>query len=622
MVLGLLIVLGLLLIFDFTGYLVLNKKHSVMTLPFGAMIFFGGFQMFSLFFMVYHAKFTLYRLLLLILLAIIYLFLFYKHRDYFTSFKEKFKDKYFILVLVLSILFAILVALISLPLADSWLYGALTFSTIDNNVIYSHNGHVVNGKIMSFHFCDGIYLFYSVIISLLKIDNLVAYLTIGKIIEAFLIIFSLGSVCQAFFNIHKRLMLTVMTVLMFCGCFFFSQYPNYGEVLVHTLWSVPMGINFFNTMGIFMLFIFVIKEMDRINKVWLLPLLVNASFFMSSSSLFILTAFLTITLIYQVIYLKTSRHVTSILIGYGVIASYGIIFVLNTHLYLMLCLLALGWMIWLLIIKLISKLKYESIRKIVLWCSVIYLVTIVVFFLLLSNSLEIIVNILLLKHDKVFKHSSHYYYNVFANVPIVLFTVLGLIYLYKQQRNIFYFIIIAVIFFSNPIAYRILGSLIRYEVYHRVYVLFMPSIIVMAGLYAIICLIDKRLPIKTDVYIISVLTIVIICMPNFKNIFTGFSNFTVYKYQSQDLYELTHYDYPKTKNVNFGGVARPVIDLRLQADNIVRYRGDLSLTDCSSDEPFYIILRKEITLDLPIEYSTPNYNIYYTDGGICRLNEN
>ena len=62
--------------------------------------------------------------------------------------------------------------------------------------------------------------------------------------------------------------------------------------------------------------------------------------------------------------------------------------------------------------------------------------------------------------------------------------------------------------------------------------------------------------------------------------------------------------------------------LTLQADNIVRYRGDLSLTDCSSNEPFYIILRKEITLDLPIEYSTPNYNIYYTDGGICHLNEN
>ena len=120
MVLGLLIVLGLLLIFDFTGYLVLHKKHSVMTLPFGAMIFFSGFQMFSLFFMVYHAKFSIYRLMLLILIAIIYLFLFFKHRDYFTTFKNKFKDKYFILVLVMSILFAILIALISLPLVLSF----------------------------------------------------------------------------------------------------------------------------------------------------------------------------------------------------------------------------------------------------------------------------------------------------------------------------------------------------------------------------------------------------------------------------------------------------------------------------------------------------------------------
>lgn len=621
MILGILLVLVMLFIFDFTGYIVTKKDRSLITVPFGAFIFFSMFQMFSLFFMVYHANFAIYRAILLVGIVIIYGILLFKHPQYFTILKDKFKNKYFLLVLVFGTIFAIILALVSLPYADSWLYGAMTFSSIDNNSIYSNNGNVVGGTIISFHYSDGYYLFLGTIVSLLKLDHLVGLMTICKAIEALLIIFTLGSLCEELFKDKKQFMFTIIGTFVLLGCFFFGQYPQDTELYGHSFTSVPMGINLFNSLGVYILFLYVIKYATELNRTWILPLLINGAFFMTSSSLFIVSAFLVIFTIYDVVYKKSTNNLYSIIIGFGVIASYLVIYILHQHILLMVVTLIIGWIICVVFAGFITKLQYKNIRTLVMGLSITYLVLTLLMFLLLKNSLEIVINILLLKHDKIYFKGSHYYFNVFANIPILVLFTLGIIYLYQRNKKIFFYIIIALIMFANPIAYRILGTIIKQEVYHRIFVLFMPSVVMMFGLYSIVLWVNKYIPIKRDIYIISVLAIIVVCYPNYQNIFTGFSNFTEYKYQSKDMYELTHFDYSKTKNVNFGGAGMIKLDSYNQADNIVRYRGDLSVVDCSDEQPFYIILRKEAKMDLPIEFSTPNYNVYYTDGGICLLNK-
>lgn len=625
MLVGILLLILLMLIFDFTGYLVLKNKNALITIPLGSIIFFSFFQLFALFFMVYHANFLIFKNLALLLIVVIYIILFIKNKDYFNVLANKFKNKYFILVLTLSLIFAVLLGVVSLGLGDSWLYGSLTFSSLDNNIIFSNNGVNLGGQIISYHYTDGIYLFESFIISLLNTDQYVGLMVICKAIEAILIIMTIGTICELLFSKYKTMMFWILGLVMILGCGFFTQYPQDEEIYGHLFLSVPMGINFFNCVGVFILLLTALKYINgqSIFNLILVPLVINAMFFFTSSSLFICFAFLTILTIYEVLLRKRKDNVLSILYGFGVVASYGIIYIFNGNWKIMALLLVFGWISCILFGWWLIRRQLKTITTLVQIVSGLYLgITLFMFFVVLRNSLDIIESIITLNHNEIYFVGSNYYFNIFGSIPILVFSIIGFGYLFKERKPVAYFMMVAIIMFANPIAYRIMGSIVSADVYHRIFVLFMPSILMMYGLYQIIIIIDNKINIKLDTFIITGLLIAILFYPKYDTVFTGFDDFTEFKYQSEDLELLSKYDFPKTKNVNFGGSGQVPLDGYIQADNVLRTRGDLNVVDCSDQQPFYIILRKETPMDLEVDYETPNYNVYYTQGDICQVEKN
>lgn len=616
LIMSMIVIALFLLLSDFTGWLAIRNKQCLITIPLGAVIFFSGFQLLALPFMAHHARFDWFLMSVGIVVIGIYSLLFIKYRQYFKQLAHKFHNRYYLITLFIALCFGLLLAYLSLPLSDSWLYGPMTLSSITNNLIYSSNGVSVGGDIISYHGYDGYYLFQSVLISLIPGDDYVVMMSVTKVIEGVLIITSVAWLCNQVFTNQRANIFAILSACLVCGISLFTIYPQLNEIRDHSFMSMAIGINLFNNVIVIIFGLIVVKLSQQLSLKILLPIIINACFFLSSSSLFVCCAFLITYIIMQVIRSEKGAIQAGIN-GLAICGLYAVIyFVDNQSLWFWLLLIVV--FIIAVIINLAIKYLPMKIIKVLTVIGCCIFIGFNIIYLIKTNQLVVVItNMFSFKQSLIYPNSTPYYFNFYNPLMLVL-VILGLYWLKKSNNNLFIYSLIFIGLWANPISYQVIGSIVSQEVYHRIFNLFLPNLIFIYLLYFVL----EKVKFNYTQYTPAILALIILIIkfPMFNNIFTGFDSYQQYKYQNQDLELLAHYDYPLTHNINFGLQGENKITGELEIDALMRTRGDLNLVDCSNQEPFYYIVSNKITnINLDPVYQTPNFNVYYIDGAICQI---
>lgn len=624
MLISCLLILLCIFLFDFTGYVVykkLDKTQTLFTLPFGFCIFMGIFELFSLIPMLMRMNFKLYLMIFLGLLVVVYMYLIFKNKDYFAVLKQRLQQRYTLIVLAMATLTGIVVFFLATGLGDGWLFSAMALSGISNNAIFSHNGIEVNGAIQSFHYLDGYYLFQTVLAGLAPGNDYTFILSFFKFLEVFVIVSTIGFVIDYFFKKNRSVIFLVVSVCFLCGSPLFTSYTDSEEIYVHTFRSMALGINMLNMVGSILLMITIISNIPWRQKAYLYPLLVLANFSFSSSGLFVSGSLLFVALYMELFARKNKDNIYAILNGLAVVFVFGVIYVGVISFKLGLVVAIVGIIGLAICYYLVKKLELKTMQSLAIFVAITYLLLSVVGFLYLQNTTFILKAIYELKHDNIYSIAPHYYLNIFGNIVFLIFLLIALIVIVNRQKMFGWYLLFMIIFFSNPLCYRVVGTMINQIVYHRVFNLVLPGVIAIIGLGSLINYVDDRIHLSKLKYVFAILIPLVIYFPNYHTVIKGFDNFDAYKTQSNDVYLLSQWDFPDTKNISTGVTPRPTPDVVADIDSIFRIRPDLNWVRCEADKDFYMVLPKVQPIDYPVVFETPNYNVYLIHGGdVCHAN--
>lgn len=212
-VITLLIVYG----FNIIGQIA-NKKFFASrfkyVMPIGFAWYMVSFQLLSFLFIMKQTTFSLF-LVFFIIFVFVWLAYILRNKRY-VQWKLNLKKNIFCIIgigFVTSI-----VVLCSYVYSDSWLYSAMITSTIENNLIYSHNGTLANVHLSIMHHrFESYYLWQATVAMLYQGNYLVGLITAYKIFDGFLIVlsfmelgnqFKFGQIKASLFAVTNFLMLT------------------------------------------------------------------------------------------------------------------------------------------------------------------------------------------------------------------------------------------------------------------------------------------------------------------------------------------------------------------------------------------------------------------------------
>lgn len=175
--------------FNILGQIANNKffnERFKYVIPIGFAWFMVTFQLISYPFILLQTSFSMF-LLALVPFGILWLGYIVINRKYIT-WKIKVDAPYVGLVIII---IALILELSSIVYSDSWLYSAMITSTIENNVIYSHNGTLANVQLSIMHHRFESYYLWQAVVAMTYTGNyLVGLITEYKILDAVLIVFS------------------------------------------------------------------------------------------------------------------------------------------------------------------------------------------------------------------------------------------------------------------------------------------------------------------------------------------------------------------------------------------------------------------------------------------------
>ncbi len=221
----------------------LNNKFKY-TLPIGFIWFMCVFQIFSFPFILLQTTFSFFLIWwsLLCILWIVYVVINKRH--------VQFKLKTFNIMTILLIVFiAIIVIAQSMIFSDSWLYSTMITSTVENNLIYSNNGLQANVQLtLMHHRFDSYYLFQAVISLFFGHNYLIALVTEYKILDVFLIVFTLLEMGYQFkFDTYKSHILAFsIIVMLIAGGVFLDISPFSTTEPQVQLFQISTGTSFFH----------------------------------------------------------------------------------------------------------------------------------------------------------------------------------------------------------------------------------------------------------------------------------------------------------------------------------------------------------------------------------------
>ena len=627
-IMSLLIVCFFLVMVDFFGYLInqkLFKKDFLINIPVGTISFFGIFQIIALIPMVLHLNFYIFRNIVVILFLLISVFLIKKYFKEYISFYQNIKKSYLITYLILSIVLAIMLFLLAVGFGDTWLYSSMALSSIDTNIIFNSNGFELGGLIQSWHYTDSYYLFQAILASFYEGDKFVYLITFIKIIEAFIILSGFALIIEFYLQKNRKLTLIIVSLALILGINFFTPYNLVNEVYGHVYRSMALGINVINCMLVITSFTYLHIYLESENNISELKekimfvILANSFFSFSSSSLFIYSCFIAIFILLAIFVYNDKDKVKPLVFSLLVVYVYAVIYLFNISL-ISILLLIIGYVLYRICLFIYNKLKLETIKKIVNWLLIIYVILNIIGIIYLGNTTEIIKNLFSLQQTQVYSIAFPYYSWPLTNLIYFILFVFGLRNIYLNYKFIYKYILIVLILFANLIVYRTVGTIIDQVVYHRVFVLYLPGIIALFGLNYLLNYFDYKYCFNQKKYLYAILVIFCLFFPKYDNKFLGFDNFDAYKYQSNDLKQLVDYDYPLTNNISLATAPTGSPDGLVQLDNLIRAKGNVNWVECSKDG-YYLISPKENNTKGEIVLQTENYNVYYKDGSSCLIEE-
>ncbi len=177
-------------LFNLIGQIANNKffnKRFKYVMPIGFAWFIATFEILSFPFILVQTRFSLF-LLFFTGFAILWLIYINLNRKY-ISFKIKISDKPYVELILMMV--ATILVLKSTVYSDSWLYSAMITSTIENNLIFSHNGTLSNVQLTIMHHRFESYYLWQAVVAMTFLGNyLVALVTEYKIFDGLILIFS------------------------------------------------------------------------------------------------------------------------------------------------------------------------------------------------------------------------------------------------------------------------------------------------------------------------------------------------------------------------------------------------------------------------------------------------
>ncbi len=297
--------------FNLIGQIANNKFFNgrfKYVMPIGFAWFIASFEILSFSFMLLQSRFSLFLLFFsgFFLLWMLYIIL---NRKY-IQFKFKVSDKPYVELILMFV--ATILILKSTVYSDSWLYSAMITSTIENNLIFSHNGTLSNVQLTIMHHrFEGYYLWQAVVAMAYAGNYLVSLVTEYKILDAFILIFSFMEMGHQFkLSKIKSAMLALSIFFVLTGDATYSIFQT-TEPPVQLL-QISTGTAVFHYLFIpFMLiYLFIQDKLDYKQKNIYLLTLITAFCAVSNTFYYTIPLFLIgILTVKQLVYSKKDNQV-------------------------------------------------------------------------------------------------------------------------------------------------------------------------------------------------------------------------------------------------------------------------------------------------------------------------
>jgi hypothetical protein len=592
------------------------KRNMLFNIPLGFIVYMSFFEIMMLVPMVRHLSYDIVLYFMLPLSFFISLFVIYQNgKATLIDFKEAFKESFVKIVYIVGGLFSSYVAFMAVSLGDGWLFSSMVMSSIQNGIIFSHNGVEVMGDIQSLHYTDGYYLYQSMLASLSPIDPFVFVMTYMKFIEAMMITLMMALLSNVVFTKYRKYIYLLQVIAVFLVINLFTIYVNTNEISIHLLQTIPIGTSMLNNLILIYLFIYYYIRNEETNNALFFVLITLAGFSFTASTMFLVVPFVFLLAVIDVIYYKKYNYIKYYLIPVFIVLFFmGVYLFLNNGLFLLFS----GFTLFLILIfifmfKLFQKIPNTYVDYLVKGVFIIYISFLFFGWIYLQSTYDIFTNFIALNHTETYRVYPHYYTDYTSSIFILLFSTLGLIRLYKFDKKIFVYVLFALFLFANILAYRTVGIFINKAVYHRLSNIVMINVVVISGFVYAIELLAQKVKIKISyLFIASFMLMFIGSQPVIRGDFNEYSSFEEYKFVDQNLYQLYNYEFTESNDVSLGVDATPKPNLDQNIDHLFRVRADLNwITMCEQDCYEVIGIDDQLPANSTLVTETNDYKVVY-----------
>ena len=612
-----LIIFILLYSFDLIGYIFTKKcsnKKPVFNIPLGFFVFLGFFQIINLIPMYLHANFIGTLIINVILFTSIILFISIKYgKEWLDITKKNLKLPIFKAFLIIAPTFGLILFLFATSSIDSWLFAPMTLSSIDNNIIFSNNGTEVNGVIQSLHGFDSFYLLQGFLAKISQFDGYFYITSFTKFLEGILITSSFALMINYFFKKNQTMLFIIIIITIIFGFPTFTNYPNFHEVSIQTYKMLSLGTNMMNLLFPFVFYIYY-REQNN-NYRYLLPLIISGALSLSSSAILVVGGFLVTSVIYDLFIEKTNTNKESYLSSSLTLSFFVIFYFLSSKIYLQYILLInlIVTILIFIIYYFIKNIHYKNLLKFVKLLLIIVAVSMLIVFTILPTGINVLTNIFFL--ETTTDVASEYYFDPLGNIIVFLLTAFGFYSTFKEDKKLFYYSVIGIIIFANPVSYYVLGLIIPKIIYHRLYAIILIPIIFSFGFNYIIEITSSVLKVKSKEILIVLSMIIVALNPNIiGRRIEGYENFIEYKYVNEDVYDLRSFNFKKTNNVDINVPVNKHITSAQTIHQIFQVRGDLNWIYENNKVDHYLIIPKNQYSKEKTLYETNGYKIVFIEG--------
>ncbi len=487
------IALMLIIIYSFNiiGQIINNKyfnrkfKYSI---PLGFALVMATFQVFSFPFMLIQTSFSTF-LLSLPIYIILWIVLIVKNKQYFSIKVKLAKEIICLLLIVMLIIIGK-----SIIYSDSWLYSAMITSTIENNLIFSHNGLQAFVKLdLMHHRFDSYYLLQATIAFLFSGNYLIALISEYKILDCVLIVFTFLELGYQFGFGKKRNIgfAFALFMMLIAQGYFLDLSPFQTTEPPIQLFQLSTGTALFHYFIIPYMIIYLRLEIRLTEKQRAFYLVIFLLAFSSLTTTYFYTYPLYLITLFIITHMITRKHARAVLIA--LLATINLIVISGlgvSHYSIINCLLVviIGGLLSIILYKIYDNLSLATVQVMTGLGVFLYMMTLAITFSpQIYGSLKFTTDKQALRLYNTFTNMSNGQLNeVILPLTFLIFSVIILMYLVINKKFRFYanYMLTYCFLFLNPLAMNVYKEIGIEPVISRIYAFsFIGYMIIICGFY-------------------------------------------------------------------------------------------------------------------------------------------